>query len=96
MGVFRGECNFVEFFKVEAVKGLNRGGMDVIKCNSPINIVSCCSSYKQQSGMANDNSITNNIINFPLFPVLLILQTAMVERSYGHIQVTFLYDLRAG
>ena len=74
MDVFRGECNFVEFFKVEAVKGLNRGGMDVIQCNSPINIVSCCSPYKQQSGMGNDNSITNNIINFPLFPVLFYKQ----------------------
>ena len=74
MDVFRGESNCVEFFKVEAVKGLNRGGMDVIKCNSPINIVSCCSPYKQQSGMANDNSITNNIINFPLFPVLFYKQ----------------------
>ena len=39
-------------------------------CNSPINSVACCSPYKQRSGMANDNSITNKIINFPLFPVL--------------------------
>lgn len=38
--------------------------------------------------MANDNSITNKMINFPHFHVLFY-ETATVERSYGRVP-TFL------
>ena len=60
----------MQFCGILEGRGLNRGGMDIIKFKSPINSVACCSPYKQQSGVANDNSITNKIITFCLFPVL--------------------------